>query len=255
LGNKNFHEDELMAKDDIYSELKKPLPPFEFNEGVVRVFDDMVRRSVPCYEEILRRQAQLTARFYQPDSLIYDLGCSNGNFGLRLCQEMGDGNFSMVAVDKSRPMLQVYRDRLAAVSAGKNIRLVCDDISSLDLDRASVVVINLTLQFLPLEAREALLLKVFQALFPGGVLLMTEKVVHEDGLMNELEQEFHYRFKKEMGYSELEISQKREALEKVLIPESPEQHLQRLQRIGFRQLDVWFKWFNFAALLCRKEMA
>ncbi len=244
-----------MAKDDIYAERKPSLAPFEFNEGVVRVFDDMIHRSVPCYEEILRRQAQLAARYYRPDSRIYDLGCSIGNFALRLCEEMQAEDFAMVAVDNSPPMLQTFEERLANLPGKRDIRLVCDDICAAELDNASVVVINLTLQFLPVEIRENLLRKIFNALLPGGVLLLTEKVVHEDSELSTLEQEFHYRFKKEMGYSELEISQKREALEQVLIPESLEQHQRRLRRVGFRQLDLWFKWFNFAALLCRKEGA
>jgi tRNA (cmo5U34)-methyltransferase len=242
-----------MAKDDIYAEPKGPLPPFEFNEGVVRVFDDMIHRSVPCYEEILRRQAQLAARFYRPGSRIYDLGCSIGNFGLAMCGEMGDRAFTMVAVDNSPPMLQACRERLARLPGARDIRLDCADICATELVEASVVVINLTLQFLPVEKREDLLQRVYRALLPGGVLLLTEKVVHEDPELTALEQDFHYRFKKEMGYSELEISQKREALEKVLIPESLEQHQRRLRRAGFRQQEVWFKWFNFAALLCRKE--
>jgi tRNA (cmo5U34)-methyltransferase len=156
-------------------------------------------------------------------------------------------------VDNSPAMLEVYRERLAAETCGKAIRLVEGDLCHLDLSQASVVVINLTLQFLPVEKREDLVNRVFRALLPGGILLLTEKVVHENPGLNELQQDFYYRFKKERGYSELEISRKREALEKVLIPESLEQHLQRLQKIGFRQLDVWFKWFNFAALICRKE--
>jgi tRNA (cmo5U34)-methyltransferase len=241
-----------MAKDDIFSEPKPCLAPFEFNEGVVRVFDDMICRSVPGYEEILRRQAQLAARFFRPGSLIYDLGCSTGNFVLRLCEEMGAEDFALVAVDNSPPMLQTFQERLANLAGAKGIRLVCDDICAAGLENASVVVINLTLQFLPMDRREDLLRKVYNALLPGGVLLLAEKVVHEDKELTALEQDFHYRFKREMGYSELEISQKRESLEQVLIPESLEQHLRRLRRVGFRQIDVWFKWFNFAALLCLK---
>jgi tRNA (cmo5U34)-methyltransferase len=244
-----------MAKDDIYAEPKPSLAPFEFNEGVVRVFDDMVHRSVPCYEEILRRQAQLTARYYRPGSRIYDLGCSTGNFALRLCEEMRAEDIAMVAVDNSAPMLQTFRERLGKLPGKRDIRLVCGDICAAEMDNASVVVINLTLQFLPVERREDLLRKVFDALLPGGVLLLAEKVVHEDGELTALEQEFHHRFKREMGYSDLEISQKRDALERVLIPESLEQHQRRLQRVGFRQIDIWFKWFNFAALLCRREGA
>jgi tRNA (cmo5U34)-methyltransferase len=244
-----------MAKDDIFAVPKSCLAPFEFNEGVVLVFDDMIRRSVPCYQEILRRQAQLAARFFRPGSLIYDLGCSTGNFALCLCEEMGAEDFAMVAIDNSRPMLQAFQERLANLPGKRNIRLVCDDICAAGLNNASVVVINLTLQFLPVDKREDLLRKAFGALLPGGVLLLAEKVVHGDRELAALEQEFYYRFKREMGYSDLEISQKRESLEQVLIPESLKQHQRRLRRAGFRQIDVWFKWFNFAALLCLKEGA
>lgn len=245
-----------MAKDDIYKEPKQPLGPFEFNEGVVRVFDDMIHRSVPGYDEIIRRQAQLSACFYQPGTFIYDLGCSTGNFGLCLSEEMAGREFQVIAVDNSLPMLQVYKKRRdSLVAFGQHIHLVCADLRALEMQASSVVVVNLTLQFLPVAERVDLLQKIYRSLAPGGVLLLTEKVVHENPFLAELEQQFYYRFKKERGYSELEISQKREALENVLIPETLEQHQSRLLQIGFRQQDVWFKWFNFAALLCRKESA
>ena len=107
------------------------------------------------------------------------------------------------------------------------------------------------------EFQRLALVRLFSSILrhEQGVLLLAEKVVHEDGELTALEQEFHHRFKREMGYSDLEISQKRDALERVLIPESLEQHQRRLQRVGFRQIDIWFKWFNFAALLCRREGA
>ena len=241
-----------MTKKDCIFAAPRPAAPFAFTAEVAGVFDDMLDRSVPLYRESLRRQAQLAARFYREGTRIYDLGCSNGNFGLALGAEMGARDFSMVAIDNSAPMLDLYRARLAATAVGERIVLEEGDARRVAMANASVVVINLTLQFLPLEDRDALLARVHEALVPGGVLLLTEKVVDRDTALAELEREFYYRLKGENGYSQMEISQKREALENVLIPETLEAHRARLERAGFAAVTVWLKWFNFAALLARK---
>ncbi|PLX88913.1 MAG: carboxy-S-adenosyl-L-methionine synthase CmoA [Desulfuromonas sp.] len=241
-----------MNKDKIYAEPREPVAPFEFNRQVVEVFDDMLGRSVPLYHESIRRQAQIAASRYQPATRIYDLGCSNGNFGLAFCDEIAAQDFEMVAVDNSVPMLTTYGQRLAERTVSGHIQLLDQDIRTVELNRASVVVINLTLQFLPVADRDALIRDVYRCLVPGGVLLLTEKVVHENAEMNDLEQDFYYRFKAENGYSQMEISQKREALENVLVPESIEVHQQRLQQSGFNAVDVWLKWFNFASILAMK---
>lgn len=242
-----------MKQDKVFAEKKEQVEPFAFNEQVVRVFDDMIGRSVPLYRENVRRQAQLAARYYQPGSLIYDLGCSNGNLGLCLCQELAERPFNMVAVDNSSPMLDAYRSRLCGHARQKDVQLVLGDVCEVALENASVVIINLTLQFLPLAARTALIGRIYNGLRPGGILLLTEKVVHADSAFDAMQQEFYYRFKKENGYSQMEISQKREALENVLIPETLEAHVQRLSEAGFVRMDVWLKWFNFASLIGQKE--
>ncbi len=243
-----------MTKDTIFSRPWDKVAPFEFNAQVAEVFDDMLGRSVPFYRESIVRQAQLAARFYQDGTRIYDLGCSNGNLGLTLCRQMGERDFSMVAVDNSQPMLDTYRQRLNDTAGGQRIILEHGDIRLVAMERASVVIVNLTLQFLPRADRDALVRRIYQALVPGGVLLLTEKVVHEDAVLTELEQEFYYRFKEENGYSRMEISQKREALENVLIPETLEAHGRRLRQAGFGAVEIWLKWFNFAALLAQKDV-
>lgn len=241
-----------MDKDKIFAEPVDVLAPFEFNEQVANVFDDMLVRSVPLYRECLLRQAQLIGRYCQPGSRIYDLGCSHGNLGLLVLDELGEGLGEMVAVDTSLPMLERYRQRLATHRLRDRVVTVAEDVRALPLAEASGVVVNLTLQFLPLRDRDQLLAKIYNALKPGGILLLTEKTVHPDKDFAALDQEFYYRLKAENGYSELEISQKREALETVLLPESLDQHLHRLQQVGFAQPVVWLKWFNFASILCRK---
>lgn len=242
-----------MTKDSLFSRPQKPVPPFEFNASVAQVFDDMLNRSVPCYRELIRRQAQLTAHYYRPDTRIYDLGCSTGNLGLAICAAMEDGRpFKLVGVDNSEAMLKVYRERLPTEPTAARIDLCCSDIRELEISSASVVILNLTLQFIPPADRQPLLNRIFQALAPGGILLLTEKTVHAEAALSELEQDFYYRFKAENGYSQMEISQKREALENVLIPETVETHQARLRDAGFQATDIWLKWFNFTAFIAVK---
>jgi tRNA (cmo5U34)-methyltransferase len=241
-----------MAKDSLYQRISPPVPPFEFDAQVAGVFDDMIHRSVPFYSEIVNRQAQLIQRFYQPGTAVYDLGCSNGNLGVRLDRCMGDRPYTMVAVDSSEPMLAVFRERVTGTPLEQRITMRCEDICRTVIENASVVVLNFTLQFVPPENRDGLMARIYRGLVSGGILLFCEKITHAHEDMAELQRDCHHAFKRENGYSELEISRKREALEKVLIPESLESHLQRLGRVGYAATDVWLKWFNFAALIAIK---
>ncbi|BBO84361.1 carboxy-S-adenosyl-L-methionine synthase [Desulfosarcina ovata subsp. sediminis] len=241
-----------MTKDRIYRTAQQPIPPFEFNAAVVNVFDDMIHRSVPMYAEIIRQQARLVQRSYQPGTRIYDLGCSNGNLALSVCAGMPPGSFRMVAVDSSQPMLDAFDKRMAEWPQRADIRLTCSDIRDVALAQASVVVVNFTLQFIPPTDRSRLVQRIYDALVPGGMLLFSEKTVHPDAGLADLQVEYYYRFKRENGYSELEISQKREALENVLVPETVAQHHDRLTGCGFSAIDVWLKWFNFCSWICIK---
>ena len=253
MSNQTYKQKKKMSKDKIYADPQKTIPPFEFSRQVVEVFDDMLERSVPLYRESILRQAQITASKYQPGTRIYDLGCSNGNLGIALCREMKDQDFRMIAVDSSAPMLETFARRLSAIDNNDQVQLQENDIRQVPLENASVVIINLTLQFLPVTDRAKLIHNIHQALVPGGVLLLTEKVVHRNTGLNGLQQDFYYRFKAENGYSQMEISQKREALENVLVPETVETHRERLRQGGFNAIDVWLKWFNFASILAVKD--
>jgi len=241
-----------MGRDTIYSTPRTSVPPFEFNAAVADVFDDMIHRSVPMYGEIIRRQAQLVERSYRPGTRVYDLGCSTGNLAMALCDRMPAGTFSMVAVDSSRPMLDIFKKRLNDAARLDDITRIGKDIREVNMERASVVVVNFTLQFIPPVDRDALLKRIYEALVPGGMLLFSEKTMHPNQKLSDLQVDFYYRFKRENGYSELEISQKREALENVLVPETVATHHDRLHRCGFSAIDVWLKWFNFCSWICTK---
>jgi len=241
-----------MTRDRVFATKRGQIQPFSFNREVAEVFEDMLVRSVPLYKESVRRQAELARRFYQPGTRIYDLGCSHGNFGVLLKALFRQTRFTLVGVDTSKPMLEKYRNRLGQKEPGRCIHLVCGGMEDIRITNASVVVINLTLQFLNPAGRDDLISRIFSGMTPGGVLLLMEKTAHPESAMHQLHLDVYEQFKRENGYSDLEISQKRDALEKVLIPDTLDTHFQRLHRAGFTQVDVWLKWFNFSAIMAVK---
>ncbi len=242
-----------MKKDRVFANKKKNIQPFEFNKEVADVFDDMLNRSVPFYSEIIKRQSQLAQEHYQKGSQIYDLGCSHGNLGVLILNQIKERKINLIGVDNSKPMIEKYSRRLKALKYHHNVELICGALEDVSIENASVVLINLTLQFLNVEKRNALIKKVYNGLKPNGILLLTEKTVHESESIDDLQTRFYKSFKLDNGYSELEISQKRDALEKVLLTESIQVHPERLLTAGFSSFDVWFKWFNFASLIAIKS--
>ncbi|HKL82075.1 MAG TPA: carboxy-S-adenosyl-L-methionine synthase CmoA [Desulfobacter sp.] len=241
-----------MYKDKVFAEKRATITPFRFNEKVARVFDDMLVRSVPLYGEGLKQQARIARQYYKPGTQIFDLGCSHGNLGILLLDCFDGVGFKMIAVDNAEPMMQRFKRRLAVHDSHGCIDLACACIENIVISNASVVVINLTLQFLDAGKRDALIQSAFDGLCKGGILLLTEKTVHPDPQMNALEQEYYYQFKRENGYTELEISQKRDALERVLVPETVAEHENRIQKAGFASFNVWLKWFNFTSMMAVK---
>jgi tRNA (cmo5U34)-methyltransferase len=241
-----------MNKDTVFADKQEKITPFEFNEQVTQVFDDMLNRSVPFYSQSILRQAQLAVEFYQPGTQIFDLGCSHGNLGIQILQQFNSTTFSMVGVDSSEPMINKYTRRLEHQEGSSRIKLVCSLLEDIKIQNASVVLINLTLQFLAVDRRDDLIQAIYRGMTPGGILLLTEKTVHPIPALDALEKKYYRRFKLENGYSELEISQKREALDRVLVPDTLDTHINRLKKAGFKLADVWLKWFNFSSMIAVK---
>jgi len=239
----------MTQKDNIF---KSMTGPFEFNETVATVFDDMIHRSVPMYEETILQQARMTKKFYRPGTKIYDLGCSNGNFTAALIREMKETPFELVAVDNSKPMLDLYEKRISAFNTNGKIIPILESIENINFTNASVIISNLTLQFLSTDSRSRIISEIFDSLKEGDIFLFTEKTVNASKDLEDLQQEFYYKFKEDNGYSQIEITRKREALENFLIPETVETHMERLRECGFKKIEIWLKWFHFTAFLCRK---
>ena len=249
-----LYKDKKNISDTLYAEALNKLVDFNFDEKVANVFPDMINRSVPGYASIVAMTGILSAEFYQPGSRCYDLGCSLGASALSMLKSIQDDSKHIIAVDNSPAMLKKARQLLDKTNDNQNyaIDFVCDDIINIEITNASVVVMNFTLQFIDPEKRCLLLKKIYQGLKKGGILILSEKLSFDDKAQQELLIDIHHFFKKANGYSELEISQKRQTLENVLIPETLEQHKDRLTQAGFRQMEQWFQCFNFVSLLAIK---
>jgi tRNA (cmo5U34)-methyltransferase len=239
-------------KDKLFAGPKAPVD-FVFDESVAAVFEDMINRSVPGYSTIISMIAVLAEKYCQPGSSIYDLGCSLGAATLAIREQMSHDNYRIIAVDNSPAMIEQLKKRTAMGNkAGVALDIICADLLDLEISNASVVVLNFTLQFIPLAKRAALLKRICMGMNPGGILILSEKIVFPDPALNELFIAMYHRFKEKRGYTKLEISRKRAALENVLLPESIATHKQRALDAGFTNTDVWFQCFNFASLVASK---
>ncbi|WBG65904.1 carboxy-S-adenosyl-L-methionine synthase CmoA [Pseudomonas citronellolis] len=243
----------MSESDRIFAQPLEHVADFTFNEDVARVFPDMIKRSVPGYPTIVENIGVLGARFAQPHSLIYDLGCSLGAVTQALRRHVRADGCRVLGVDNSAAMLARCREYLSAQDAMYQELLPADlleaDILAMDFQSCSLVAMNFTLQFIEPGKRLELLQRIRQALLPGGALILSEKLRFSDDAEQELLNELHLDFKRANGYSELEIAQKRTAIENVMRPDTLDEHRERLARAGFSKVVPWFQCLNFASLV------
>ena len=240
-------------KDAIYSTAIDNIADFAFDDNVAAVFPDMIQRSVPGYSTIIAMTGVLAERYAQTDSRCYDLGCSLGASTLSMAQHINKPDCTIIGVDNSEAMLARCRTLIDNSPYNTQVELICSDINDISIENASVVVLNFTLQFIAVERRKALLTRIAKGMKKGGILILSEKILFEDAHLQALNTDLHHSFKRANGYSDMEISQKRSAIENVLIPETISCHQQRLKQAGFDNIDVWFQCFNFASLVAIKQ--
>jgi tRNA (cmo5U34)-methyltransferase len=242
-----------MERDEVFREKYAKPSDFKFSSKVAGVFDDMVNRSVPYYEEMQRMVAELAADHAKENSKIYDLGCSTGTTMIHMDQTVGD-NVQFVGVDDSSDMLDKCRNKLGLAEFKHGFDLVVADLNQeVKIDNASVVVLVLTLQFVRPISRERLIKQIFNGLQSDGALILIEKILAEDSRFNRDFIKYYYDMKRRHHYSELEISQKREALENVLIPYKLSENITLLRDAGFEHCEVFFKWYNFTGIIAKKS--
>jgi tRNA (cmo5U34)-methyltransferase len=239
-------------RDNLFARPLGKVPKFVFDRSVVDIFPDMIQRSVPGYQTIINHTGELADRFVQQDSHIYDLGCSLGASTLAIRERIEGRNARIFAVDNSQAMLDKLATILQTQPSDTDTQLITSDICDIQITNASLVVLNFTLQFVPLARRSELISSIYKGLNPNGCLIISEKLHFEPESLNTLLTELHHQFKRDQGYSDLEISQKRDAIDKVLMPESLSTHIQRLKDCGFKSASPWFQCYNFGSLIAIK---
>lgn len=238
--------------DEVFSRSDAEIQDFEFNDKVAFVFDDMVSRSVPYYEEMQRMVCELATDFAKPYTQLYDIGCSTATTMLTLDQ-LVNPTVKFIGIDNSDAMIAKAHEKIKKAGVSRDIDLVSTDLhNSLAIENASVVTMLLTLQFVRPLYRERIMKRIFDGLNDQGCLIMIEKLTSEDTTFNRLFIDHYYDFKRRNGYSEIEIAQKREALENVLIPYRLDENIELLKWAGFRSIEVFFRWYNFCGIIAVK---
>ncbi len=239
-------------QDKIFASPLSELVDFSFDENVVDVFPDMINRSVPGYSTIINLIGIIAQHYAKPATHIYDLGCSLGAASLSMRHRLTEDNCKIISVDNAEAMIERLNKIVQRDNSKTPMQTLCADINDVTISNASVIVMNYTLQFIPLEKRQAILSKIYDGLNQGGCFILSEKLAYPAEQENEMLIDLHHAFKKANGYSDLEIAQKRSALENVLIPETKETHLQRLKETGFSQVFPIFQCLNFASFIAVK---
>jgi len=243
---------EKNKRDSLYSRFQAEIDRFLFDDNVADVFEDMIHRSVPGYDAIIAMIGVLAERYAKPDTRCYDLGASLGAVTLEMEKNLRERRCKIIAVDNSTSMVERLQKLVSSNGMIDSVEVKLEDIRDTKIIDASVVVLNFTLQFIPVEERERIIKTIYDGLLPGSIFVLSEKIVFPDDNENLFQIDMHHEFKKLHGYSDMEISQKRTALENVLIPDTQETHLKRLRAVGFRQVYVWFQCFNFISVVAVK---
>ena len=236
----------INAFDDLFDRPDVPASPFRFDADVARVFPDMVRRSVPGYAELIGLSGLIARRVARPGTRCYDLGCSLGAVTREILARTGP-EVRIVAVDNAPAMVEGLRACLADLPGRERVELLLTDVEAVPIEQASLVVLNLTLQFIAPERRLELLGRIRAGMVPDGTLILAEKILVPNDRGGDLLTALHEDFKRAQGYSDLAISRKRAALEQVLLPDSVETHEQRIAAAGFAGFARWYQSLNFVA--------
>jgi tRNA (cmo5U34)-methyltransferase len=237
--------------DRVFAEAK-PQSDFKFNKQTAAVFDDMVSRSVPFYAEMQRMTTEIAADFAVPGTNLYDLGCSTATTMLAL-DGVVDPGVRFVGVDNSDDMLAKARAKLEQAGVKRSYELMNADLHKGQIvENASVTLLLLTLQFVRPLYRDRMVADIVRGTNDRGCLILIEKLTSADTLFNRLFIKYYYDMKRRNGYSDVEIAQKREALENVLIPYRLEENIEMLKGAGFKSVEVFFRWYNFCGIVAVK---
>ncbi|WWO97497.1 MAG: carboxy-S-adenosyl-L-methionine synthase CmoA [Candidatus Dasytiphilus stammeri] len=244
-----------MPKRDKLFSLPIKKSQWTFNEDVTQVFSDMIKRSIPGYSIIKNMIGKFSQKFVKNHTHIYDLGCSLGEIAISIQKHLHATDCKIIAIDNSPFMIRRFKHKIKnhQHSYSTLIEIIEADINKIVIRNASMVILNFTLQFIKFEERQPLLKSIYAGLNPEGVLIMSEKIQFNNPRINQLINNLHYNFKKQNGYSDLEIIQKHNLLKKVMKIETIDNHKKHLKKIGFAHVDLWFQYLNFGSLIAIKN--
>jgi len=228
---------------------KKIHKSFEFDEEVAEVFDDMLLRSVPFYKESQNITKFFVKKFLPKKGILYDLGCSTASLLIDIKRDLST-DATLIGIDNSEAMLKKAKIKCEVFKADIDVEL--GDILTYNYKQADIFISNYTLQFIRPLLRDEFVTKIYNSLKDGGVFIFSEKIISHHPKLNKDLIECYYDFKKEQGYSEYEIMQKREALENVLIPYSESENITMAKNSGFSHCEAIFRWANFATFIAIK---
>ncbi len=231
------------------------IPQFQFDENVAAVFDDMISRSVPRYQDVHLAKVRLALKLCRKGGRIVDLGCSTGTTLLSIAEAVKKANLQveLIGLDSSTSMVDQARRKASALGFGNIVQFECQDVTEAEYSEVDLFIMNYTLQFLPVSKRQSFLEKLCKAQTRTGGVIVTEKLKHEGERCDDILRELYYDFKRENGYSELEIAQKREALEGFLVPVTLNENLAMFKNAGYAESELYLKWINFATFVALKE--
>lgn len=234
-----------MNSDNIYAQARQAVADFTFSDEVVAVFPDMISRSVPGYDNVIATTGLLASEHLPAGGKVFDLGCSLGATAYATLAYVTDPTVQIVGVDSSEPMIREAQRQ----QRDNRLSFVRGDILKQDFSGADVVILNYVLQFIDPEQRLTLLTRIREQMSPDGLLLLSEKICYSNPSHQAQMEQAHWAFKRANGYSELEVSQKRSALENVMIVETEAEHRRRLASAGFTQVTRWFQCLNWASFI------
>ena len=222
---------------------------WEFTSEVAESFDTHVRKSIPLYDEVQQMTVDMSEWFVKDNSVVYDIGSSTGETIYHLMKKhRNKKNVRFIGIDKSRMMVKQAQRKVAAA----NIKFLHQDIMQTAFKESDLCISLFTMQFLTISERIQILQKMYECLNMGGAFIMAEKIQAEEGRFNDLWMELYWDFKKKQGLTDDQILHKARSLRGVLIPMTLTENIKLLKMAGFTNIDVFFKWYNFAGLLAIK---
>lgn len=229
-------------------EINKTEGKWEFDDEVTNVFGDMLSRSIPNYDTMRELCFMVGRNFVSANGIVSDIGCSNGLASDKFIKAFPNATF--VLSDVSEPMLDACRERYAN---NKNVSVVRYDLrNGVPTKGNDLVIASLTLQFTPIEYRWNILQSIYDSLNDGGALILVEKILGSNARIDNILVNEYYNIKRENGYSEELIQNKRRSLEGVLVPLTAEFNEHLLTMCGFQQVDCFWRCLNFCAWVAIK---